>query len=235
MDAAEIEKLASLEHNHWWYAARRAALSRALRTVHPGKALDVGAGAGGQTQLLEAAGWQTTAVELSPTGAAIAGSRGLRVLRADATSLPFADEAFDLVVAMDIWEHINDDGKAASETFRVLKPGGHAYIAVPCDMRLWSGHDTAVGHVRRYGRAELVDLVERTGFQLEEIASWNVLLRPVAHWRRRRPTEESDLTSVPHWLNTALRLTVGAERFLPVKKLPGVSLVVRARKPSVLV
>lgn len=239
MDAAEIEKLADLEASHWWYAARRSMLRRAVSGLTPGDALDVGAGAGGNTTVLAEAGWRARAVELSESGSGIAHGRGLPVARADATSLPFPDAAFDLVVAMDLWEHIDDDASAAAEAFRVLRPGGHLYVAVPCDMRLWSGHDVAVGHVRRYEREELLALVTGAGFTVDDVRSWNVLLRPAVRWHRRdgRGGEgasecSSDLEPVARPLNWALRAVVEAERRLPVGNRKGVSLVVRATKPG---
>ena len=136
-----------------------------------------------------------------------------------------------LVVAFDILEHIEEDHVAAGEIFRVLRPGGTALIAVPCDMSLWSAHDVAVGHVRRYTRETLRDVMEKAGFTVESLWSWNVLLRPVAAWRRRRSTG-SDLAPISPVVNGALSTIVAAERYLPVKSWPGVSLVMRADRPS---
>lgn len=237
MDEAEIEKLATLEAKHWWYSARRAMLRRATQGLPAGKALDVGAGAGGNTAVLQDGGWSATAVELSPTGAAIARQRGMAVIRADATALPFPRDTFDLVVSMDLWEHVEADHLAAAEAFRVLKPGGALYLAVPSDMHLWSDHDVAVGHVRRYARDDLIELVHGAGFVITKIDSWNVLLRPAVRWRRRSSDtgtgeSSSDLMPVPWPLNAALRLVVELERWLPVRRRRGVSLVVRAHKPG---
>jgi hypothetical protein len=64
---------------------------------------------------------------------------------------------------------------------------------------------------------------------VETLQSWNVLLRPVAAWRRKKSTG-SDLDDVPRMTNTALTAVIAAERYLPVKSLPGVSLLVRARR-----
>ncbi|HTF08011.1 MAG TPA: class I SAM-dependent methyltransferase, partial [Asanoa sp.] len=98
-------------------------------------------------------------------------------------------------------------------------------------MKLWSAHDEAVGHVRRYDRAGLLDLVEKAGLQVDELWSWNVLLRPVAAWRRRRSTG-SDLDDLATPVNLGLRAVIAAERYLPVKSLPGVSLMMRAHRPA---
>lgn len=195
-----------------------------------GRALDIGAAGGGNTRVLRAHGWQALALEYAPTAARIARERGLDVIRADARELPIGSGACGLVTAFDILEHIEEDHLAAAEITRVLSPGGVALIAVPCDMALWSAHDEAVGHVRRYTRASLGDLVQKAGLDIERMWSWNVLLRPVAAFRRRS-SSGSDLDDVPGPLNAALTSVIVAERYLPVKSLPGVSLMVRARRP----
>jgi SAM-dependent methyltransferase len=238
VEATEIRKLAALEDAHWWYRERRALLARFLRrlshgpsTPPGGRALDIGAAGGGNTRVLRAHGWRPVALEYSPDGATVCAERNLPVIRADARFLPLPSACLDLVVAFDVLEHIEEDHLAAAEMRRVLRPGGTALIAVPADMRLWSAHDTAVGHVRRYDRAGLRGAVEKAGLAVDEIWSWNVLLRPAAAWKRRRSTG-SDLERLPPALNLGLRAVVAAERYLPVRSLPGVSLVLRAHRPS---
>jgi SAM-dependent methyltransferase len=230
MEATELRKLATLEDRHWWYRERRALLARGLRKVGPaGRALDVGAAGGGNTRVLKKHGWRPVALEYSELGAEIARERGLDVMRADARFLPLATGSMDLVVAFDILEHIEDDVRAAAEFRRVLRPGGSALIAVPCDMRLWSAHDEAVSHVRRYSRETLTDTIAKAGLVIDELWSWNVLLRPVAAWRRKRSTG-SDLDEIHGVVNTALTAIITVERYLPVKSLPGVSLMLRAHR-----
>jgi SAM-dependent methyltransferase len=231
MEATELRTLVTVEDRHWWYKERRALLARELRRLPArGRALDIGAAGGGNTRVLRAHGWQALALEYAPTAAWIARERGLDVIRADARELPVKSAEWDLVTAFDILEHIDEDHLAAGEITRVLRPGGAALIAVPCDMALWSAHDEAVGHVRRYTRASLAEVLEKSGLVIERMWSWNVLLRPVAAFRRRS-SAGSDLGPVPAPLNAALTSIVVAERYLPVKKLPGVSLMVRARRP----
>lgn len=235
MEATEIRKLAALEDTHWWYRERRALLARALRRlaaagVTPGRALDVGAAGGGNTRVLRDHGWRAAALEFSADGARVAADRGLAVLRGDARHLPVRPSSVDLLTAFDILEHIDEDHLAAAEFHRVLRPGGTALVAVPCDMRLWSAHDVAVGHVRRYDRAGLRAVVEKAGLVVDALWSWNVLLRPVAAWRRRSSTG-SDLDALPAVVNLGLTAVIAAERYLPVRHLPGVSLMLRAHRP----
>jgi SAM-dependent methyltransferase len=231
MEATELRTLVTVEDHHWWYKERRALLARELQRLPvPGRALDIGAAGGGNTRVLRAHGWQALALEYAPTAALIARERGIDVVRGDARELPVKAGGCDLVTAFDILEHIEEDYLAAAEIARVLRPGGVALIAVPCNMALWSAHDEAVGHVRRYSRASLAGLAEKAGLAIDRIWNWNVLLRPAAAFRRRS-SAGSDLDRVPAPLNAALTSIVVAERYLPVKSLPGVSLMMRAKLP----
>ncbi|WP_428964266.1 class I SAM-dependent methyltransferase [Micromonospora fluostatini] len=236
MEATEIRKLAALEDSHWWYRERRVLLGRALRRLaatgtRPERALDIGAAGGGNTRVLRDHGWRPVALEYSAEGAEVARERGLDVIRADARHLPLPSASLGLVVAFDILEHVDEDHLAAAEIRRTLRPGGTALIAVPADMALWSAHDEAVGHVRRYDRESLRTVVAKAGLVVDGLWSWNVLLRPVAAWRRRTSTG-SDLGGVPTVVNLGLRAVVAAERYLPVRGLSGVSLMLRAHRPT---
>jgi SAM-dependent methyltransferase len=229
VEATEVRKLAQVEDRHWWYRERRYLLANAVRGIEPGVALDIGAAGGGNTRVLRSLGWQPVALEYGQEGAEIARERGLSVMRADMVQLPVADKSLDLVVAFDVLEHIEDDLAAANEAHRVLRPGAMLLVAVPADPRLWSAHDDAVGHVRRYTRPTLTTLLTDAGFTIESIGSWNVLLRPVVALRRRKSTG-SDLEEMQPVVNAGLRMIITAERYLPVKNLPGVSLLVKARR-----
>jgi SAM-dependent methyltransferase len=230
VEGTEVRKLTELEDRHWWYRERRALVERAVRGMRPGTALDVGAAGGGNTRVLRRAGWRAAALEYGAEGAQVCAERGIPVVRGDATKLPLAPGSLDLVVAYDVLEHIEDDAAAAKGVFDLLRPGGLFLVAVPCDMKLWSAHDVAVNHVRRYSRSELLALLTGAGFEIEDVRSWMVLLRPAVRLRRRSSTG-SDLDDPPAWLNAALGAVVAAERWLPVGRLPGVSLLVTARRP----
>ncbi|MDP9393045.1 MAG: class I SAM-dependent methyltransferase [Actinomycetota bacterium] len=230
MEATEVRKLAALEDTHWWYAERRRLLRRELRNLAPGVAVDVGAAGGGNTRVLRDAGWRAVALEYGPDGAEVARGRGLTAVRGDATALPFRSASVDLVLAFDVLEHLQDDAAAVAEVRRVLRPGGTYLVAVPADMALWSAHDEAVGHVRRYARPELVDLISSAGLEVQHARSWNVLLRPVAKWHRRT-VRGSDLQRMRPVVNAGLRGVVALERLLRTGSLPGVSLLLRATAP----
>ncbi len=228
MEGTEVRKLAALEDRHWWYAERRHLLGRMVEGLTSGKALDIGAAGGGNTRVLRRAGWQVSALEYGQDGAQVAAERGLAVVRGDATALPVADDSLDLVVAFDVLEHIVDDDAAVAEVLRALRPDGTFLIAVPADPRLWSEHDVAVDHVRRYTRPTLTGVLERGGFEVTSMTSWNVLLRPVVALRRRT-SSGSDLEQIHPVVNAGLKAVVTVERYLPVKAMPGVTLFAQAR------
>jgi len=233
VDAAEVSKLATLEDRHWWYRERRWLLARELARLPgpPGVAIDIGAAGGGNTRVLRELGWRELVIEYGEEGALTAVRRGLRTVRADGTALPLRTGGVDLVVAFDVLEHIEDDVAAAAEIQRSLRPGGTLLVAVPCDMDLWSAHDVAVGHVRRYDRDSLRRLIDGAGLTVEDLRSWNVLLRPVVRMRRRGSTE-SDLSELNPLVNAGLTTIIRAERLLPVSRRKGVSLLLRARRPA---
>lgn len=232
MDEEEIRRSAQLEQRHWWYAGRRALVRRELAGLTPGRALDVGCGPAGNSDVLRRLGWQVTALDYARDSAVLARRRGLNALQADARSLPFPDGTFDLLLSSDAWEHIEEDDLVAAESHRVLRPGGHLFVTVPAGMDLWSGHDVALGHVRRYARDELVDLVEHAGFRVDEVFGWNVILRPVARARRRRRvTSQSEMEPVNPVVNGVLRAIVAVEARLPLRRRRGISLVLRATRP----
>ncbi|RKS74057.1 methyltransferase family protein [Motilibacter peucedani] len=231
MEGTEVRKLAALEDRHWWYAERRSLLAAQVAALGtPGTALDVGAAGGGNTRVLRDAGWRALALEYGEEGAQVAHERGLPVVRGDATRLPVADGSIGLVVAFDVLEHIDDDDAVVAHVRRALRPGGTLLVAVPAGMRNWSAHDEAVGHVRRYEREQLRALLERGGLEVRELRSWNVLMAPLARWRRRSATG-SDLDDVPAVVNAGARAVVALERVLPVGGLPGISLLATARRP----
>lgn len=229
MEGTEVRKLAALEDEHWWYRERRHILEKTVEGMTPGTALDIGAAGGGNTRVLRRLGWNAIPLEYGPEGAEVAAERGLAVVRADATRLPFADQSLDLVVAYDLLEHLVDDEGCVQEVLRVLRPHGRFLVAVPCDPKLWSDHDVAVDHVRRYTRETLTALLDRPGFELRSMTSWNVLLRPVVALRRKT-SKGSDLQDMHPAVNLALRSIVTVERYLPVKALPGVTLYADLRR-----
>lgn len=151
MDSVEIQKLADLESAHWWYLLRSESVHKWAQSLPRGSSvLDVGSASGGNTLLLAKLGLNVTSLEMSDLGVEIQLKKGIDVVKGDATNLPFDSIKFDAILCLDVLEHIEDDIAALREMWRVTKPGGKFLFSVPEDPRLWSEHDEAVNHVRRY-------------------------------------------------------------------------------------
>jgi SAM-dependent methyltransferase len=232
----DVVAITEAEENHWWYRERRSIIARELKKLgKPGKAIEIGAAGGGNSLVLKNHGWDVLATEYTEAGVNIARQRGLNAQHADARKLPVPDGSQDLFLAFDVLEHIEEDNLAAAEIFRVLKPGGVALIAVPCDMELWSVHDELQFHFRRYSRETLTALITGAGLVIEDLWSWNVLLRPIVKARRKNAKAEDtqgDVSRVGPLMNFGLGAIVKIERVLPVQQMAGVSLMLRARKPA---
>jgi SAM-dependent methyltransferase len=95
-------------------------------------------------------------VDISAPALAKLRERGANVILSQISSLPFADGAFDLVCALDIVEHVDDDDAALRELSRVAKPGGVLVISAPLHPSLWTAFDDFVGHRRRYEPSGLI-------------------------------------------------------------------------------
>ena len=98
----------------------------------------------------------TQFVDISAPALAKLRERGAHVVLGEVTSLPFADDAFDLVCALDIIEHVDDDDGALSELSRVAQPGGTLLISTPLHPTRWTSFDDFVGHERRYEPQQLL-------------------------------------------------------------------------------
>jgi SAM-dependent methyltransferase len=230
MKADEIIKLCNLEDSHWWYAERRSILTKlVLKYKLHGKALDIGAAGGGNTQVLTANGLDATALEFDDSGIQVCNFRGVSCIQGDAREIPLEDESLDLVIAFDLLEHVVEDSLVVKEMHRTLKRGGHMFIVVPTGSDLWSSHDVAVNHVRRYDQGELRALINSQDLEILEHWSWNILLRPIVKIRRMS-LRESDLNKINPFVNAVLRTLVVIERPLSTLKVKGVSEFLVARK-----
>jgi len=223
LDLEEVARKAGLDERHWWYRGRRVVLRAALTqlAVRPGsRVLEVGCGTGSNLSWLAEVG-PARGVELNPGGLAWARSAGHTVDEAAADALPFGDGEFGLLACLDVLEHVSDDRAALAEMRRVTAAGGTLLLTVPAYPRLFSEHDEAAGHRRRYGRAQLLELAGRTGWEPALVTNFNLLLLPVAAAARlarrlasrRGPsvTPRSDLLRTPPALNGPLQWPMRAE------------------------
>jgi SAM-dependent methyltransferase len=243
MDESLMREMLAVDEHHWWYRGRRRIIRAELQRIPlPARAqvLDAGCGSGRTLQDLVEYG-EVSGIELHEDAAQVARSRGhgeVRVGRLEA--LPWPDASFDLITCLDVIEHTPDDRVALAELRRVCRPGGWLLVTVPAYPALWSLHDEANHHYRRYSRVALAEVARASGWAVERLSSFNsVLLAPAAAVRlaqRRFGTHNgysNDLAIGPAWLNDVLEapLTLEASWLARGRTLPfGLSLVAVLRR-----
>jgi SAM-dependent methyltransferase len=246
MDEKLMKATLAVDEHHWWYRGRRRVIRAQLDqlALAPGaRVLDAGCGSGRTLQELVDYG-TVQGVELDPEAAELARSRGHgEVLVGRLEELPFPEATFDLITCLDVIEHTPDDRVTLTELRRVCRPGGWLLVTVPAYQALWSFHDEANHHFRRYSRRMLADAAVSSGWTVERMTSFNsLLLAPAAAVRlaqRRFGTHNgytNDLALGPAWLNDVLEqpLRMEASWLARGRALPfGLSLMaVLRRAPS---
>jgi SAM-dependent methyltransferase len=172
------------EDLHWWFASRTRALNAVMEPLllqTPNcRLLDVGCGAGNMIHHLSHYG-KVKGLEIDERPVKVARERGYDVDLFDVTDpMPFDDNSFDAVTALDVIEHNEDDMAILTDTYRILKPGGYIIITVPAFMWLWSHNDDINAHVRRYTARKIKQKLSQTGFKVKRVTYNNFFVFPMA-------------------------------------------------------
>ena len=243
MEAQVYERMAELDSDHWWFVARRDILQNLIeRVVQPPKnarILEIGCGTGHNLAMLSKFG-RVEATEMDKTARTLASKRlGRAVTDAALPDLSaWPPDHFDLVALLDVLEHVPDDRSALKSIRERLKPGGKLLVTVPANKWMWSAHDVAHHHHRRYGRDELRRVAIECGFEIDLLSPFNSLLFPlIASVRaagKLTGRETADDAMPPKPVNSILKAVFGLEAGL-IGRLPlpfGVSLVAVLRRPA---
>jgi SAM-dependent methyltransferase len=184
MDADYHRLIAEVEDEHWWFAGRRKILAAVIETLdlpRGTRILDVGCGSGGNLTTLARFG-QLSAMEIDGRAREIASGRGVCEVVPGSLpgTIPFGPASFDVVTALDVIEHIEDDRSALEAIHGMLVPGGRLVITVPAYRFLWSYHDVVNCHFRRYSRRDLSDALRSARLEPVRISYFNTWLFPFA-------------------------------------------------------
>lgn len=222
MEESAYLELQRLERDHWWYRGVRSLYRTLLRRFasHDTRTvLDVGCGSGGNLTLLAQWGYVVGLEPWRPVLQMAPCVAGL--VEGIAETLPFQDEAFGLVAMLGVVEHVADDVGALREARRVCRTGGTILLLTSAFMFLWSQHDEANRHVRRYTAAELRRKAESAGLRVRHLSYQNMFLFPVAALvrlaQRLQPPRSNprvDMFPVPEPFNTALACLLAFEGWL---------------------
>jgi SAM-dependent methyltransferase len=228
MERSVYQHMAEMDQRHWWYRARRdvlaALIEREAKPPTGGQILELGCGTGHNLAMLRQFG-HVDALELDDEARSMAETRlGRTVMNSPLPELAGVPRGhYDLIGAFDVIEHLADDRAALASITARLKPGGKFVMTVPAHQWMWSAHDTANHHQRRYSKQSLRKLVEESPLRLDRIGYFNSFLFPLAVADRLasklRGKEGADLALPPAPLNRALELIFSAERHL-VARLP---------------
>lgn len=243
MERAVFERMAELDQDHWWFIARRRILKRLIeRVVQPppkARILEIGCGTGHNLEMLKAFG-RLEASELDRCALAVANKRLPRKVKE--AKLPdlsmFERNGYHLIALLDVLEHVADDLGSLRAIHRRLKPGGALLLTVPANPWMWSAHDAAHHHFRRYTKKQLEELFLRSGLEVQLLSYFNTLLFPLVAAARivgkitRKSSADDKLPSAP--VNATLNKIFGLEASL-LGRIPlpfGVSLIAIVRRPT---
>ena len=184
MERAVYDRMAEIDEVHWWFTARRKIIDKVIRTqvAPPANAhiLEVGCGTGSNLALLQRFG-KLDAIEPDDTARAFSEKRGGIAIQGGLLpdGVKLDDGAYDLIAMLDVLEHIPDDRIALEALRPKLRESGKLLLTVPAMPWLWSAHDEAHHHKRRYTGKALADVVTGTGYRITYQSYFNTLLFPL--------------------------------------------------------
>jgi SAM-dependent methyltransferase len=202
----------------FWFEGKNGLVEALLRRCGAkagARILDVGAGTGGYLPAAKRLG-DVYVVDADPSVLELVPEGAYKEKRcADLRSLPYPDGFFDIIMAYDILEHVDDDARAVSEVHRCLKPGGAFIFTVPAHQGLFSYHDRVLGHLRRYGMPDVK--AKMACFGSSQTGYWLAALFPAMAAMRilqRRKKSGRHLARLPGPLNRLLTLELRLENRL---------------------
>lgn len=242
MDSKIYQEMYEVESKHWWFRARRDILTNLIvKYISQGNILDVGCGTGFILESLKnvnTSKFETWGIDISEIAVEVCHEKGLANVAQgllEANDLP--TDYFDLVMFLDIIEHLDQDSSALVNAKHYLKNQGKILITVPAYQFLWSAHDEIHHHKRRYTKQKLTELLQQAGYEVIFSSYFNTFLFPliaiarlIGNFSNRRHASDASLPT--DWVNQSLYQIFGWEKqFLSYLSFPfGVSIICLARK-----
>ena len=244
-----LVELGTLINRHpWWRARSRLTreLLRRLNVLPPARVFDAGCGWGTTLEALELAGYRATGADISRRALERLDRPGRKLVEVDLTKPLPVDEvgSYDVVLALDVIEHLDDDRAAVGRLGELARPGGYVVVSVPARPDLFSEFDVIQGHRRRYLPEALEHAFHVANLELERIFWWGAWMVPLIRRSRSRPkaiVNESTAQAycrylrLPPWpipLVMMAAYTIEQPRALAGKLCDGTSLFAVARRSA---
>ena len=232
MDLKEASLVAD-PARHWYYQAKTAAMLRLLDGCAPLEVLDVGAGSGLFSRALLRATTMRRAICVDPGYQA--DSDALEAGKPIGFRREVDSSAADLVLMMDVLEHVPDDAGLVATYAARVRGGTRFLVTVPAFMALWSGHDVMLEHFRRYTLRRLEAVVTAGGLRVTRGCYFYGGVLPIAaatRLGRRRKAPRSQMADLPGPVSAVLAAICRAElAIMRHNRLGGLSACVLAVKP----
>ncbi|MHA1987381.1 MAG: class I SAM-dependent methyltransferase [Promethearchaeota archaeon] len=231
-----IDFAAGQTGENFWFKGKRELIDTLMKNIEGDnlKILNIGAGIGADLDILNKYGdiyvidINQRALNLVPEHLCV------EKKECDATKLDYPENFFDIVCSFDVFEHIENDSQAVSEILRVLKKGGFLFFTVPAFQILYSAHDRALLHFRRYNTKTLHYLL--SAFHDIRMSYWNSsLFFPLSILRilKKKSKPQTDYFNLPKFLERFFLRLLRIENYIIAKKFKiplGLSLVGSCRK-----
>ncbi len=233
-------KISSFEKNNWWYKARRDLLNKILSTSQLSfkNILDAGCGVGSNFDVLKKYSPNIYGVDVSKDAINFCKNKGYTKLYLSSIENFKSKIKFDLIVCMDVIEHIKDDNSAIKKLKSLLTKDGILIISVPAHNSLWNDNDILSQHYRRYQLNSIKNLLQNNNLNIIKISYWNQLLYLPSlifytiYKLKKKRKMKNNLSLIPDFLNYVLYYLLKIENFLFIKfKLfQGTSIICIAKK-----
>lgn len=238
----EYRFMYNMEKTHWWFVSKRNLVTHIMNNFQEKDLylLDAGCGTGNNMLFLGRFG-KCFGFDVSNKALIFCKNNGIKkAIQCNAQKNSFKEETFNIITCLDLLEHVGDILGVLSELRRVVKDGGKIIITVPALKFLWSQHDEALCHLRRFNKKELIDLVTEANFKIDKLGyfffSSFFIVAPIRIIRRllmKKTRAKSDTTTLPpyilneflKWLfnieikiSTFIRLPIGTTLYAVISK-----------------
>ena len=233
--------------NYFWYQARKSLINNLFSSVFKNQnqkqsILEIGCGTGYQLPVLEK--WGTVqGLDINSKAVEIANNNGFNVKVANVEISDIGQNQFETICLFDVLEHIKNDNDLIKKIYLSLKSNGYLFLTVPAYNFMFSDHDRALDHFRRYDQKEMITMLEKNGFKVIKKGYWNFFIFPGVLLIRllknfiylfiKKPSYQSEASSISLWLNTCLYKILMFENCLIKNNIKlgwGLSIFVIAKK-----